>query len=256
MRIDHHISYEIFQIFIKYINTDFVPSTPNFKLQTPPRYNHDVEQIVGHIRKSDPAPQGVIAWSKTHQKFPSLFHTKLDLLRLLLGCGISHLEAIQQVFESLHRPYILLISLRTSILGAWQLLWIIGSNTGSWRFLEGPLLKWCFDVSFLVVNQGVQRRQDLSYRTTKPFWIHIIISYCWWKHQLMSSLPHYPQGPIHPRWLFGISSITSYGDSCSWTDIGWMIYPYATSHRQVWITKCPIIDWREKKTNTKVFKKD
>ena len=112
-------------------------------------------------------------------------------------------------------------------------------HTGSWRFLEGPLRKWCFDLCFLVVNQGVQRRQDLSYRTTKPFWIPIIISYCWWKHQLMSSLPHYLQGFIHLRWLFGISSITSYGDSCSWTDIGWTIYPYATSHRQVWITKCP-----------------
>ena len=37
--------------------------------------------------------------------------------------------------------------------------------------------------------------------------------YCWWfrnpANQLIGSLSHYLQGFIHPRWLFGISSINS-----------------------------------------------
>ena len=44
--------------------------------------------------------------------------------------------------------------------------------------------------------------------------------YCWWLksgiHQLIWSIYHYSQGFIHPRWLFGISSINS-----SFPFLGW-----------------------------------
>ena len=52
---------------------------------------------------------------------------------------------------------------------------------------------------------------DLRECQANPWW-----TYCWWKKSCTSwigSLSHYLHGFIHPRWLFGISSINS--SSCT-----------------------------------------